>query len=251
MQTRLTPRRKFEFISKAVYFPSEKILALGDMHLGYESMFRESGSLIPAVQEKQTEEDLKKIFSQLKKEKKPVEKVVFLGDVKHFFSYQKHEKNLFLELLLLIDNYVPRDNIIILKGNHEKFAEIADKKLIDYYIQGDIAFIHGDFLFKEALDKKIKFVVMGHLHPAVSLKDKSGVKSEKYKCYLTGKYKDKMFIILPSFMPIIEGTSVNEYLSDSHCAVPVNSLKEFVVHAIGENNVYDFGKLKGLIREHD
>lgn len=238
--------KEYEFINKSAYFPKEKILAIGDMHLGHELMYRESGSQIPATQIADTKKDLETIFNQLKKENKPIEKIIFLGDIKHFFSYQRGEKNIILEILLMVGKHVDRDNIILIKGNHEKMAEIADKKLQDFFIKDNIAFIHGDEFIEEAFNKDIKTIVMGHLHPAITIKDNQKVKSEKYKCFLTGKYKDKEIIILPSFLPTVEGVSINEYLTDSHCFIPVKTLMKFNVHAIGEKEILDFGVLKDL-----
>ena len=238
--------KNHEFIGKSLYLKKQKILVIGDMHLGHEFTFRESGSQIPALQIDETKKDLEKIFKTLKKQRKEIKKVIFLGDIKHFFSYERGEKNIILEILLLVGKHIPRKNIIILKGNHEKMAEIADKTLIPYFIEDGIIFIHGDISIKEAFDKKIKTIVMGHLHPAITLSDKQKIKSEKYKCFLSGKYKGKEIIILPSFLPTIEGVSTNLHLSDSHCFIPVRILKNFSVHAIGEKEILDFGKLKKL-----
>ena len=237
---------EYEFIGKATYFPKQKVLAIGDMHLGHEFTFRDTGSFIPATQLIETKKDLLVIFKQLEKEKKFIEKVVFLGDIKHFFSYEKGEKNIILEILLLVGEHVKREDIILIKGNHEKMADIADKKLQEVFIKDDIAFIHGDEELKEIFNEKIKTIVMGHLHPAIIISDPQKVKREKYKCYLTGKYKSKNIIILPSFLPTYEGIATNEYLTDNHCFIPVKNLMKFKVHAIGEKEILDFGELKNL-----
>jgi len=240
-------QKDFEFINKCVFIPKQGILVIGDLHLGYEYMLRETGSLIPATQFSETKKDLKAVFLGLKEQKKKIKKVIFLGDVKHFFPFNKGEKNLFLNLLLLIGEYVDRENIIVLKGNHEKTAEIADKQLFDYYIEEDIAFIHGDQEFKEAFNKNISTIIMGHLHPAITLVDNQKIKAEKYKCFLIGKYKDKEIIILPSFLPLVEGTSLNEYLREGSCIIPSKDIKKFNVFIVGENNVFNFGKLNKLM----
>jgi len=244
-QSQLFNQPEYEFIGKTVYFPNQKILAVGDLHLGYESMFRESGSLIPTTQKTQTKKDLEYIFETLKKQKKQISKVIFLGDIKHFFSYEKLEKNWLLEILLLVGKYVKRENIIIIKGNHEKIAELADKQIKDYYIEENIAFIHGDKSFKEMYNKKINIIVMAHLHPAITLEQDA--KKEKYKCYLTGEFKKKQFVILPSFLPTTQGTSINKNLSDYYCIIPAKILANFNVYAISEDNkIYNFGKLNNL-----
>ncbi|MFA6022656.1 MAG: metallophosphoesterase [Candidatus Pacearchaeota archaeon] len=244
--------KDYEFIEKAVFFPKEKILAIGDMHLGYEIMLKENGSLLPQTQIEQTKEDLKKIFDILHERKIKLNKIVFLGDIKHFFSFHKYEKNVFLDIIFFLEKYISRENIILIKGNHEKMMALGGKEFVDYYIQGEIAFVHGDIMFKELLDKNIKKIVMGHLHPAVTIMDKQRIRSEKYKCFLIGEYKNKQVFILPSFFPLIEGTSINEYLGDGSCMIPQKNLYNFEVFAIGEGNkIYDFGKLKGIRKKFE
>lgn len=236
-----------EFIGKALFFPKQRILAIGDLHLGYEYMLRESGSMIPQIQMKQTFDELKEILEQISLRKIKLNKIIFLGDIKHYFGFNKGEKNIFLELLSIIENYAKKENIIIIKGNHEKLNEFADKNLHNYYIYENIAFIHGDKYYNKVFDKKIKTIVMGHLHPAVTITDKQKIRAEKYKCFLTGDFKGKNVFILPSFFPLIEGTSVNEYLSDRACIIPAGYLKNFDVIAIGQNNNhYNFGRLKSV-----
>ena len=127
-------------------------------------------------------------------------------------------------------------------------AEIADKKLVNYYIEENIAFIHGDIEIKRAFNKEIKTIIMGHLHPAITLRDSQNIKAEKYKCFLTGKYKSKEIIILPSFLPLVEGTSLNEHLSDNHCIIPTRNIKNFNVYIIGKEKTYNFGLLKKIMK---
>ncbi len=245
-QKKLYPPAKYEFVDKALYLPKIKTLAIGDLHLGHEFLLLGVKGSFPLMQMRETKKDIDEIFKKLKKEKKEVKRVIFLGDVKYFFHYQNSERNRFLEIMLLLSKYVNRKNIIIVKGNHEKIANLADKKLLDFYIEKDIAFIHGDILFNKVLGKKVKTIVMSHLHPAVILKDSQKVKQEKYKCFLTGRFKRKDFIILPSFLPNLEGTAVNMHLTNNYCIVPVKILKKFKVHAVGENKIFDFGVLGKL-----
>lgn len=241
-------KQEFEFINKCVFFPKQKILAVGDLHLGYEYMLKDFGVSFPQKQIEQTISELTDILSDLKKRKIKLNKVIFLGDVKHYFAFNKGERNLILKLLDEIGKYVKKEDIIIIKGNHEKMNILNDKDFLDYYIKDDIIFLHGDREFKEISDKKIKLIVMGHLHPAVAISDKQKIRSEKYKCFLVGKNKGKEFIVLPSFFPLIEGTSLNQHIHEDMCIIPINSLEKSSVFAIDpqDKKVYNFGILKNI-----
>jgi len=158
----------------------ETILVVGDLHLGYEESLNVSGVLISREMLKGYLDYLKKIFEVIGK----VDKVVLLGDVKHDFgSILKQEWNDVLKLFgFLLKNC---GEIIVVKGNHDNYIKnIAGKmnvRVEDYYILGEICFLHGHKDFEEIWNKRIKYLIVGHAHPAVKLSD--GVKVEKYKCF--------------------------------------------------------------------
>jgi metallophosphoesterase superfamily enzyme len=112
----------------------------------------------------------------------------------------------------------------------------------DYLIINDTAFIHGNKIFPEILDKKIKRIMMGHMHPAISIA--KNVKKEIYKCFLVGKWKSKEIIILPSFFPLVEGQDLQ--IEDTNLAIRLN-LWGFEAYVVGDR-VYDFGKLREVGR---
>ena len=88
---------------------------------------------------------------------------------------------------------------------------------------------------------KIKTVIIGHEHPAINLKD--GPRSEKYKCFLKGKFKSYDLIVQPSFTPLIEGTDI--LAEDLLSPFLKKNLYDFQVFIVGDK-VYDFGKIKKL-----
>ncbi len=240
---------KFEFISKSLFFPEKGILVIGDLHLGYDYMIQQSGVLIPERQVKDMIEELKDIIQRIKQRNEKIKKIIFLGDIKHSFSYEWKEKNYFNEVIRFLEKDFDRKDIIFIRGNHDTM-DYSYGKMKDYYIIGDVAFVHGDRLILQVLDKKIKTIVMGHIHPSVIISDKKGVKKEKYKCFLTGKSKNKETIILPSFLATIEGGVINNYdeeYEDYFSIIPKKDLMKFEVHIIGDDKVYDFGKVKNLI----
>lgn len=243
---------KYEFINKALFFPEQGILAIGDLHIGYDYMIRQSGVLIPERQVKDIISDLKGIFKKIKNSKteNKINKMVFLGDIKHAFSYEPEEKYEFFEVMKFLKQelQISEENIIFIKGNHDTM-DFTYGKMKNYYIDGSIAFVHGHKSFPEIFDKKIKVIVSGHLHPSVILAEKPGIKKESYKCFLEGTYRKKTFIVMPSFVDFYEGSPVNDYREDyleSFFIVPKKEILKFKIHIVGESKVYDFGMVGNL-----
>jgi len=237
--------KQFKFIDKALFLPEKKILVLADLHFGYEEMLAESGILIPRFQYKQIISDLERIFKKIRLKKGEVKEIVILGDLKHEFgSISKQEWKETLDLLDFLKNKVKK--IILIKGNHdtilEPLARRKELKVKDYYVKKDVAFLHGHKSFPACSDKKVKTLVLGHKHPAITIRE--GVKSEVYKCFLVGKWRGKEIVILPSFFPLVEGSDV--FIYDTNLAFDFK-LKEFEVYVVG-GKVYRFGKVKDVGR---
>lgn len=240
-------KTNYNFIGKTLFFPEKKILAVGDLHIGYEYMLQQSGILLPERQIEEVISEMKGIFKKIRKGKQIIKKIIFIGDIKHSFEYKWKEKNYFRKVLDFLKHKFKDENIILIKGNHDTIDYSFSKRLKDYYIEGDVAFSHGHKSFLEIFDKKIKTIVLGHVHPSVVLSDYQNIKREKYKCFLVGKFSGKETIILPSFLSTVEGQNVNEYkeegYEDGFSIVPKKELLKFRVFVVGEKRVYEFGRV--------
>lgn len=240
---------KHEFIGKSVFFPEQGILAIGDLHIGYEHSIQKSGVSIPDMQVGEVIGDLKKILEEIKSKNWKLKKVVFLGDIKHYFNYEWKERFNFNKVLDFLKDYVKDSAIVLIKGNHDKF-DFAGKKMKNYYFNRGIMFFHGHMEFSQLREERVRVWVLGHLHPSVKLIDKANIKREKYKCFLTGKYKGMEAIVVPSFFGAVEGSAVNEknYVpEEGFSVIPVKNLQKFKVHAIGDNGeIFDFGEVGRL-----
>ena len=234
-----------EFVGKCLLIKSngKKILAVGDLHLGYEEFLNEAGVFVSREMFKEMIRYFENVFLKVGK----VEKVILLGDVKHGFgNILRQEWN---DVLNLFDYLQEKcKEIIIIKGNHDKIIEpIAKKreiKVLNYYCLSGFCFLHGDTDFpkSEIYSGKIKCWVLGHGHPAIKLSD--GVKVEKYKCFLEGNYRRKKIIIVPSFIEANEGSDPRD--SELGMAWDFN-LENFEVKIISSDandlRVRDFGRL--------
>ena len=227
-----------EIKGKALWIKEEKILVFGDFHLGYEDALIDAGMFIP----KSMFPEIKKEVSELLSELEP-KIIVINGDLKHEFARISGQE--WKDALELINLIKKQAELIIIKGNHDnildKIAEKRGLKTKDYVIFDKIAILHGDEIILDVLDKKIKILIIGHDHPALSLSD--SVKQEKYKCFLLGKYKDKKLIVMPSFFNLVEGSDVRR---EKMLSPFLQNIRDFEVFVLGENKAYGFGKLGKL-----
>lgn len=237
----MTKIKKFGIVDRCLVYTAKdgrKILVVGDLHLGYENYLMEKGWSFPKTQWEETKDIFERIFKKIEK----VDEIILLGDVKHHFGGILREE--FSDFHKLIDLLRSRlksfGKIIITKGNHDSILEPIVRnydvvELKEVYVVDDVLFFHGDNsrtkkMFKQNLslfDEKIKEIVLGHYHPAVTLEEKGGAKKEKYKCFLFGnskKYGDMIFV--PSFFPLVEGS---DYKKDINWNFDFDVKKVFIL----------------------
>src|SRR3989344_3602790 len=163
-------------------------LVIADVHIGYEEALNKQGILVPRLQFEEMLKRMDKIFSQLKNKK--IERIIVNGDLKHEFgTISEQEWRNTLKFLDLLAKHC--DEIILVKGNHDTIlGPIARKrnvKVLDYVViepatdksnngknslkkSSKTLIAHGDKIPKEAL-KDVSTIIIGHEHPAVSLKE--------------------------------------------------------------------------------
>lgn len=214
----------------------DKTLIFADFHIGYEEALNKQGILVPRFQFEDTVKKLKPILEKIKPEV-----IVINGDLKHEFgTISQTEWKQTLDLLDLLSKNSKK--IILIKGNHDMILEpIAQKKnleIVDFYKINDIYICHGDKIPKNIEGKTI---IIGHEHPAITLK--SEVRAEKFKCFLVGKYNKKNLIVQPSFNLVTEGTDIlKERLLSPFLK---QKLDDFNVYVVADE-IFNFGKIKNL-----
>jgi len=244
-------------VGLTLYLEKQKILVIADSHIGYEEALNKQGVLIPRLQFKEILRNLEPVFSQVKPEM-----IVMLGDIKHEFGTISRQE--WRDTLNLLDYLMSKaEKVILIKGNHDTIlGPLADKKGLavrDNFISGGILFLHGHKLMDEKSElfkrqksfgpakkdfadfKKAKTIIIGHEHPAISLRD--GPRVEKYKCFLLGKFKKKNLIVMPSFNFVTEGTDV---LQENLLSPFISNIHNFEAFIVGDK-VYKFGKISKLM----
>jgi len=228
-----------EMIDLALYLKKEKILVIADLHIGYEEALNKQGILVPRFHYKDLIDRLGKILIQTEPET-----IIINGDLKHEFGrISEQEWRETLRVLDFLSKHCRR--IILIKGNHDNIlGPIAKKRnveIVKEYRIGSIIVVHGDKIPKTKSFKSAKTIIIGHEHPAISLRD--DVRTEKFKCFIKGKYKRKTLIVQPSCNLITEGTDIQS--QDLLSPFLRQSLDRFEVFVVSDR-VYGFGKLGNL-----
>lgn len=227
-----------EIIDLSLYLKDFDTLIFSDFHVGYEEMLNKKGILVPRFHIKDIILRLEKIFKQ----KPRVKTIVISGDLKHEFGHISDQE--WRDSLKLLD-YLSRhcERLVLIKGNHDTIlgpiAEKRNLKIVDHLLIDNILICHGHEIVKT--DAKIKTIIIGHEHPAVSLEE--GPRIETFKCFLKGIYQRKKIIVIPSFNQMSEGIDLTrEKVLSPYLEQNLNNFEVYVV----SDKVYDFGRLKNL-----
>jgi len=231
-----------EIISLALYLKKEKTLVLGDLHIGQEENLNKQGIMMPRTNFAKLKEEIMKIFSKTGE----INKIILLGDVKHEFSIASNQEwREVVEFIEILEKKCKK--IIIIKGNHDNFLKsiAAWKKieLVDSILIGKVLFCHGDKIILTKETEKAKYIIIGHEHAAVTLKDEH--KSEKFKCFAKtffgkGK-KKKQIIVTPSLNFLTIGTDL---VKEKPISPYLQGMKDFECWIVEEGQSFYFGKIK-------
>jgi putative SbcD/Mre11-related phosphoesterase len=227
-----------EIIDLALYLKDSGALVLSDLHIGFEESLMKQGVLVPRFHYKDIIDRLEQVFAKVKPKG-----IVLNGDLKHEFGAASRQE--WKETMRLFD-YLQRkcEKIVIVKGNHDtSLGPLANKKgimIVSELKLDNILIAHGDSMPKT---KDAEVIIVGHIHPAVSLHDKGRV--ERFKCFLKGKYKKSVLIVQPSFHPSVEGSDITK--EQVKCPL-IKDFADFEVFVIDDarKKVLGFGKVSNL-----
>ncbi len=222
-----------EIISMALWFKKEKILVIGDLHLGQEEEYNKKGVFVPRNNFSKTLGELDFVL----KKTGQLKKIVLLGDIKHEFGTINNQE--WVEVIKIIDFLETKcEKLIIIKGNHDKYINSIAKwknfKAIEKFEENNYCFCHGD----KIIETKKKIIIIGHEHSAIILSDE--YKREKFKCIAKTKYKKKEVIVLPSFGFINIGTDL---LNEDLISPYLKKSKNFEIWVIEEKKNFYFGEM--------
>ena len=182
--------------SGALWKPSSQTAFIADTHLGYSWAQRRRGELGPLA-DFRTKEKLLQLCNEL-----APQRLVFLGDLVHAPRPCQPERE-WIETTL--NELSHRAELISVRGNHDRaFArEFGHLPLYncESWSDGQFMAVHGDrfdFAWPEG-----QAVLMGHLHPALPVRDASGA-GHQLPVFLAGA----QCVVLPAFSPFARGYNV-------------------------------------------
>ena len=192
---------------RAVFLPSERVLAIADLHLGYSWVQRHRGALLPVT----TPETTATRVAGLLREYQPRHLIV-LGDLVHQATRQPGVE----EALHQLAGAIPKEvTWTVCTGNHDRNLDRLlgqlprAVQLVASASMGGCLLHHGDNESGRnsaeafSLEAAEPFHVIGHEHPALRLGD--GVATEaKVPCFITSGE----VLVVPAFSDWAAGCDI-------------------------------------------
>lgn len=228
-----------------IYLRKYRMALLADTHIGFEEEMAEKGIYIPRFQKKKLMGILEEVFNSVN-----VEVLTVVGDFKHKFDELGRIERLELnEIIRYILSRVRR--FIVIRGNHDNYLSILTRKFnfefIDQLNIDDFLIVHGHNRLPEKTN--VKYVIIGHEHPAVTLRDSLG-SIGRFQCFLIGEtLYGQQLITLPAVGAYQTGSKVtldkHTYLSPIlKEQVVIESLRPVVIDE--EVGILELPSLKDL-----
>jgi DNA ligase-associated metallophosphoesterase len=175
----------FELLSqKAIYWPSEKILLVADLHLGKVNHYRKAGYPVPT----KANDENTSILIDLLNRYKP-ERMIFLGDL--FHSHYNEE----WEVLGQVIRHFRSTSFELVMGNHDIMSTLQYDRH-EVKVHAEELLIGNVLLTHEPVEQPSGDVyhLAGHIHPGARLFGK-GRQALVLPCFYFGKNQG----ILPAF----------------------------------------------------
>lgn len=172
---------------RALYWKDRGILIISDLHIGKAGHFRKAGIAVPRKLEQEDLANLSDLIQAIHPST-----LIFLGDLFHSeYNNDWHWLGMWRESFRQI-------KMLLIKGNHDiladKYYRDADIEVVNDFTTGPFTFVHEPKRLTEVVRGEGKYLISGHLHPAVRLKGK-GRQSVTLSCFYFGPEQG----VLPAF----------------------------------------------------
>jgi putative SbcD/Mre11-related phosphoesterase len=185
---------EYRFLDRAAYLPAADALVVADLHVGRD---RTSGVELSLGER----EDLTDRLATLLRAVDPGE-VVLAGDLLDAFgSVPRGVEGTVTALRDVVVRFSA--DLVVVRGNHDAMLEaVCDEPVHDEYRLADGTVVcHGH----EPVEADARRYLAGHDHPAIE------IEGRRRPCFLLGRevYRGRDVLLLPSFNPLVSGTTVN------------------------------------------
>ncbi len=197
----------------------ERILVLGDLHIGQESIVLDSSSKTISRSTNKMLNKIRHICDLL-----DVKSIVFNGDIKHYTLGITNQEIKELEHL---NELFSDKEIVFIKGNHDRFLNLASKfsggkqiKICEFFQVGDTLIFHGDK--EKDIPQSVKNLILSHEHPSFVFKGSVGerIKLPAFAFMSNSRIEGRQLniLILPASTGLAGGVSfppsaINAFLS--------------------------------------
>ena len=218
---------------KALFLRDESLLAVADLHLGYEGVLQQQGIAIPRRQKSVMLNCLEAVIGRYSPDV-----LLVNGDFKHNFSRNLDEE--WLEVKEVLRFLKDRVKLVVVRGNHDNYLATIlhelDVELRKSYHVGGYVFEHGHWDLKTK-----RKVVIGHEHPALKLRDEVGAVVS-----LPAFIVAEEVVVMPAFSPLALGVDVSSYpfLSPILNSRDISTARVYGVDE--KEGVLEFGTMAGL-----
>ncbi|MEO7300180.1 MAG: ligase-associated DNA damage response endonuclease PdeM [Verrucomicrobiota bacterium] len=197
---------------KAVFWPRATSLIVADIHFGKSAAFRKFGIAVP---ESTTAHDLHRLDQLVSRTR--ATRLIILGDFFHAPA------GLQPEMMDAVHSWCKKNSsleIVLVPGNHDKKAGPPPacwniRNVEDCWHLAPFSFCHDP---KDAPDQ---YTICGHLHPAISLREKHG-SSLRIPCFCFGTKR----AILPAFGSFTGTQNVKPLAGDRIFAIGADEVAE-------------------------
>lgn len=173
------------FPERAMFWDEPEVLLVADLHIGKASVFRSHGIAVPGGT---TDDDLNRLSSLINRTRPRI--LVVLGDLMHGVL---GADRFVLDTIRRWRRRHADLTVCLVAGNHDRQAEPLIREFGVQLVQRE--WVRQPFrLLHRPVNDSSRFVIAGHLHPAVRLRGR-GRAQETRACFWIGRKQ----AVLPAF----------------------------------------------------
>ncbi|MHB8567352.1 MAG: metallophosphoesterase [Nitrososphaerales archaeon] len=195
----------------AAFLEKSRALVIADTHLGIEVGLASRGVAVPDSVFRSTLDSVLIPAREMQ-----CKWVYILGDLKHAHRRLKESEWWAVRRFVNEIRAIGAEPILVM-GNHDRHVTPILRALkVSYHRQyatvDDFVLTHGHRRVKLGEKSLVRAIIIGHEHPAVSIRNEFGRRGERFKAFLFVKSwrKNPSILVLPSVNPLAFGTNVGE-----------------------------------------